>query len=397
MLLGTYLVFREHYLWGSLSLGFGLGTHHLILFAVLILVVYSFYMLRNVKKLLLICMAGIILGVSTYIQCVIGSVPPFETANGLGSIFSQSTGSSSMIGQIPLLGLPIRLGEFGAVMLTGPFLALPLVLLKFRKTKEEIVLLAICLSVTIYYLTSFPPQWVTYPVAAIAFLAPLVGFAVSGLRYRVYPVALLLVLLSFLGLNILTYDLGTTLEEDSSARQLYEELDILPDGSIVYTHTWGHPRGVVYYYCMENDWRITLVSQGGILYNGWWYRDELKRRGVTVPTYEAVLTNYRGKWIWTYPDFSRFNLVTLLADSNPDREVYIANLKTIPEEDSQGRIVFTLEPVSYLGDGLYHIPGGRANTDRILRVQSVDESTGDKQAFLVDSFTRSERWKYGIS
>lgn len=362
MLLGTLLVFKKHYYWAAFVLGLGIGTHHLIVFAILVLGIYV-WRLRSRGEikinipLILFIMA---LGGLAYLQCVFCVKEPVETSRGLSVIFTQTTGSTPMAFQLPLESTPERLWEFFLVIMVGIGVTLP-TLFFLPRTREVIVLAAMALMITAYYLFSFPPQWVTFLVPAIAFTACLVGVGAARFPaekalgiFFILPLALLL-------LNLAQYDIGNTVDPTpTTARQLYQQLDTVPDDSIVYTYMWGHGWMTTYYYCMENDWRVALVNQGGLLYYPHWYRDEVESRGVVLPEdYPGFEGSYYDNWVWEYPDFDREEFLIELQKTNPGKEIYVVVLK---EADSE--MVFGLEPITIDDCGNYIVPYSQGYDDR---------------------------------
>jgi hypothetical protein len=224
----------------------------------------------------------------------------------------------------------------------------------FLPRRREVVLyLSMALLPIVYYIASVPPQWITFLVPGVAFLAVLIGVGASYFPVRQALPVVLAFLLVGVGANLWFYDIGRNVDPaPTTARQLYEKLDEVPDGAYVYTHTWGHGWMLIYYYCVEHDWRFTMINQGGILYHESWYMDEIRSRGVVIPDYdfEEALP---GGFLWNTPQTANFNMyefVTLLMDANPDKDIWLCYLES---EDDPMR--FDVARVDRLGDGKYGI------------------------------------------
>lgn len=362
MLLGTLLVFKKRYYWAAFVLGLGLGTHHLIIFAIVPLAIYV-WRLRKRKEarvnIPLILFIGAI-GALAYLQCVFFVKEPAETSQGLSVIFIQTTGSTPMAFQLPLESTPARLWEFFLIVMVGIGVTLP-TLFFLPKTREVVVLSAITLMICAYYMFSFPPQWITFLVPAAAFGGCLVGVGASRFPIRKALTLFLILPMALLLLHVVQYDIGRSVDPiPTTARQLYQKLEAVPDGSIVYTYMWGHGWMTTYYYCMENDWRFALVNQGGLLYYPHWYRDEVEKRGVVLPEdYPGFEGSYYDNWVWEYPDFDREGFLIELQKANPEKEIYVVIL-----EEASSEMVFGVEPVNADGCGGYIIPYSAGFDDR---------------------------------
>lgn len=373
MVLGIYLVLTKHYNWAAFVLGLGLGTHHLIGFAIIPAIVYLVILRRRKEArfswlvLFILCSIGLL----SYLQCALCVKEPVETSNGLGNIFTQTTGSTPMAFQLPLQSTPQRLWEFFMAIIVSIGIGLP-TLFFLRRSREIVLLAAIALIIILYYLMSFPPQWITFLVPAMAFAACLIGIGAAYFPVRRGLILLIILPLCLIVINFARYDVGRTVDfVPTTARQLYNELDTVPDGSIVYTSVWGHGWLVTYYYCMEHDWRITLVNQGGILYYPDWYKPEIEKRGVTLPEYPGLEGSYYKNWVWSYPDFDREEFIAALAGVNPDRQVYVTVL-----EDNDETMVFGVQPVVHDASGSWIVPRVENNDDGGARIPRVDESAG---------------------
>jgi hypothetical protein len=355
MVAGVYFVLTRHFYVAAFIFALSLGTHHVVAFALIPCLVYVWWLRRKgevgvrFRWLFLIGSLGILL----YLQPLLCVYYPRETTNGLGVVLSQSGGTLPFVGQLGVSHVPSRLWEFLVVMLPGLGVAIPLFLFLPRR-REVILLLVMALLPIVYYLSSVPPQWITFLVPGVAFLSVLAGVGASYFPVRrALPIVFALLLVG-VGLNLWFYDIGRNVDPaPTTARQMYEELDKVPDGAYVYTHTWGHGWMLTYYYCVQHDWRFTMINQGGVMFHQPWYRDEMEDRGVVVPEYylEGTLP---GGFLWHTPNTGNFNMyefVTLLMEANPGKDVWLCYLES--EEDP---IRFNVARIERLGGGEYGIP-----------------------------------------
>ena len=370
MVMATYFVFKDRLYLAAICLSLGIGTHHMIVWALVPLALYLWWIKRhehaNVSwfKLTVI----VTLGFLTYIQVVVCAHFPNETTNGFRSLFTQTGGALPMAFQLSMNLVPQRTFEF--VVLLFPFTCVGLPLLWYLKRSKEVVLLVTLAALPIlYYYMSIPPQWVTFTVPGIAFLAVLIGLGAGyaekqGVHKYVLTLVLVLLLLGMV-FNLAYYDVGRNVDPSpSTARQYFDSLEGLPDGSIVYSHTWGHAWIQTFYYMVQEynddawpDWggcRITVVDEGGILYYPQWYHGELERRGVVLPEYIGLDIEQVGGMLLRRPDFKDFHREEFLqrfCDTNEGRPLYIA-LMVDPEVPMR----FELKELVRGTDGKWIIP-----------------------------------------
>lgn len=350
MVVAVYLVVTRHFYWAAAVFGLSLGSHHLIAFAIFPCLVYIWYLRRQGEvdlKFRYVALLGA-LGLLLYLQPLLFVGDPQETSNGLGVAVSQSGGTLPMIGQLPMTYVPSRSYEFLVLLLPG--VGAGLLLLGFiPRSKETWLLLVMALGPLVYYYVSIPPQWATFVVPGVAFLAVLLGVGAAYFPVaKAVPVVLALMLVG-VGMNLYHYDIGRSVDPaPTTARQMYEDLDRVPDGAYVYTHTWGHGWMLIYYYCVEHDWRFTMVNQGGLLYQQPWYLDEMDKRGVVLPDYE-YMNGIPGGFLWNTPETAKFDMyefLTLIVQENPDKDFWVCYL-----EEENDPIKFNVAPVVRNEDG----------------------------------------------
>jgi len=369
MVIATYFVLVRRFYVAAVFLALGIGSHHLIVYAIVPLMIYIWWIKRRDPfEFSWYRMGGIIaLGLLAYLQVILCAQPPNETTTGIGSLFTQTGGATPMAFQLSMNLVPQRTYE--AIVQLLPFIGVGLPMLLFLPRRKEVVLLGVMAVLPLaYYYMSIPPQWVTFTVPGIAFLAILIGVGASYAASKVHEYALPLILILLIlgiGLNLLCYDVGRNIDPSpSTARQYYESLDTLPDGAIVYSHTWGHAWIQTFYYMVKNydeeawpAWggcRVSVVDEGGMLYYPQWYHGELEKRGVILPDYIGLEVEQMGGMLMRRPDFEDFHREEFLrtfCDVNEGRPLYIAVMT-----DHEVPMRFELKELERDAQGEWDIP-----------------------------------------
>lgn len=269
-----FIKVKQNYLLGAISLALLVGGHH-IGFAVGLILVATTKPMWNVKYFLIACT-----GFLSYLYVYFAARPPYEWTsgfiNGLG-FASGSSGTYHLLG-IAVMSLPARLQEFGTIIITS--LGVGLVSLWTVFKKEYRLLWVLSLFPLVYYITSIPPQVVTYTMFGIAFSCILVGIGLSKLNHKQVTYVATIVSVSMLMVNTLT------INKPKDAEQFLGRLKQLPNDSIIIT-TRGWPWLTIYYYQVANNNRITGVNIPSMLTEEW-YLTELQSRGINVPDWETI-------------------------------------------------------------------------------------------------------------
>jgi len=311
-LLVFYLIKKDLRLWAAIAIAFAIGTHPIaIVFSLVLLLVY----LRSPKYI------GIALsGLLAYIYIPLSLRPPIGQT-GFGILGSEVL---PVVMSLHTSGIAVRGTEILWVVLSGTGLLLaPLGVLLFRlKSGKDIrkvdadtkILGTFTLLITFWCLTAgygAHIQWMVFP---IAFMVLLGSRELPKLKLSKPLVAVFIgIPLVVLGMNTSFYDLGRNVDpEPTTARGYLNQLEELPDGSVVITslvHTWTLTN---YYECGSNKNSIILVGHTGI--QKWdWYAEDLRERGLNIP---GICTNWNA---WT----GRGNYwAKYFKDANPDRPIY---------------------------------------------------------------------------
>lgn len=350
MVMATYFALRGKWYICAAVLAVGLGTHHIIVFAAVPLLVYFLYQkrLRLTTARTPICLGIGVLGLLPYLQtqlCVVGE----QTTSGLGRVVQNSLGTLGFLYTLPLNYTWWRLGEFIPVLLTS--VGTGLVLLFFLRWNKKIALLVALTVLPIsYYALGMIPMWIVYMVPGIAFLSILIGIGASRFPYKKVLPVFLVVPVILMVLNLVFYDLGRSVDpQPTTARQFYTQLDEIPDNAIFYIHTWGEPWLVTYYYLVENDYRFDMVFQSEIIHSGEHYTDYLESNGVRMPEapgHDPVTALPTGKYAGE-DYFENFDTDKYLVDMkalNPGRPIYASVGKT--DEPKYDKLHFTLMDIT---------------------------------------------------
>jgi hypothetical protein len=253
-----------------------IGTHLIaVAFVALLFIVY----LRK-PRYIAIALSGLVM----YAYVPLALRPPFGQSNPTGnSIELLLDEVLPVVMTLHRDGLLERMKELALIVVSGLGLGL-LVPIKFGDTDSKI-LLGFSSLLFFYCLTVGYSAHVEYMVFVLAFVAIVIGKEFGKLEkvLRFAPAALLIVPLITLVINTQLYDIGRTLDQEpTAARRYLNDLEDLPENSLVisyYTHTYTLAN---YYECGENPNKVVAVSPAGLLH--WsWCPDDLRARGVNIP------------------------------------------------------------------------------------------------------------------
>ncbi|MBA7665395.1 hypothetical protein ES703_73465 [subsurface metagenome] len=343
---GLYFVIRRRY-WIACGIGaFGLGAHPLVIFAIVPSLAYIWILERNPKLLLKLCGIGC-LGLLLYLQAYLTEIPTnnqFFLRSPLALIPSSAGGYFSLP-VIPIQTTLQRLYEIAVIGLASLGFALPL--LFFVKKSREVRLIAVVgILGFVFYATALYWQWITYLVLPVAMVSILVGIGGSRFPHKRFVVVFLIIAIGLMGRNLYSYDIGRSTDPlPTTARQFYQRLEEIPNGSVVVLHTWGHPGVLCYYYCCENDDRIDFINWNAVgeptRYPN--YIPYQEGRGISIPEldYDKIALREYG-----VSDFGRE-----LQILNPERRVYVTYLK-----ERNPNMEFGLSLASSYYPGLNDVP-----------------------------------------
>lgn len=336
MVMAVYFAVKSRWLACSIVLAVGVGTHHLIAFAVFAIGVYAVYRhLRGQEKIKL-WLYPLIIGVGfiSYLQVILCQGPS-ETTAGVSTVGSQSMGSIGFVFGLPLSETWHRIKEAVPMLLTGlgiGYIVLPLVI---KKQRAPIYLIwSLVVIHFAYYFFSNIPMWVVYLVPAFAFGAVLVGYGVSKLKWKLAPVFFVLAPLVFMTFNIATYDIGNTIDPNPTvARRVMTQLDTVPDGAVLYLDRWGEPWLETYYYWVHNP-RFNFLFEGELRFHPESYVPYKEESGLTIPRDGDDITTMFLKYgnlsdnTMYYTSWNRDIFLEDLCTSNPGVPIYVVTDRT---------------------------------------------------------------------
>jgi len=329
MVAGTYFVVRQKFYWSTFTFAIGLGLHPIVFFAIIPCMIFTYYVKRDWKFVARLLIFGS-LGFLSFLQM---ELAPSAVGNDVVSSGDTTWKVLQTVGALPLIpfeSTATRWLEFLIIYSVSFLFAVPLLFLVPRN-KETILLASIGLSVFALYMLSLLPMWVTYNTFVVAFLCILAGYGASRVTDRRLLIPYFLIPIVLMGWNYTNFDIGRTVDPTpTTARQFYELLDDVPQGSILVTSSWAHPGLLTEYKNLKEDTEISLMRYAKVFWedrDGQYkdYIERLREKGIDVPAPTEIderpqMNEYFEEW------------VHLVAEKNPDREVYVAYLDKLEPE-----------------------------------------------------------------
>lgn len=322
-----------------ITLGLGIGIHHLILIPLGVLWIAD--LARNIQrkkagekvKLLRPVMFLWLFGFLFYLYVPLANRAPFNWIEGtefkhyLGYFFGQG----GLIGGLSILepdGMQ-RLYDFVGISalsfaLSG-LLIVPGLFNVFKKKDYEGILIAYLMFFPmLYYATDMAPQVYTYMTPAFAFgglLAVKGAESVSiGAIKKYAPVAVGLSSIALIGFNLQTYDIGRTLDQDLQCKVYYESLDQLPKDSYLWLDQGGWWRDTIWLYNQDTGSNITILPVFG----------EDKEWNMAMA---HVAFNESNLMIQDYPDIRNCTSEFRIAEEGDFERMYLHSGPRIPYEE----------------------------------------------------------------
>jgi len=278
----TYFTLTGHYYIAAVIGALSLGTHHLGGFAIVPLLVYTFWKTRNGKQLATLMGIGC-LGLLTYLQTYLcygpWATPAASNFRGL-----------ALIGGLPLSMTLDKLRDFVPVIVVS--IGTGLALLPFLKRSPEVILIGvIAAGSAAHYFFSNVSGWTCYLAFPVTFVAILVGLGMEHLPYKKLAPVFLLVPIVLIGVNFQTYDIGRTIDPEPTVfRQAYTQITnyslttgLEPDTLLITTLDM---ESMANYYLRFNEKTFNHLPIGFI----WWKgdnqdncREDLLSQGILMP------------------------------------------------------------------------------------------------------------------
>ena len=325
---------RNFYI-AAVVFGLSLGAHPLAVFTAIAGLVYVYRVTGQKFLVLKLSLVGS-LGLLTYLQIVFTPSTGGIVESGLVDKVRLVVVSFNYLGglsAVPVWATIDRVTDAIWILLVSVGVIVPLGIFgkwTVLKEKEFIIFLIGGGIPFLIYISGFPPQWVTYMVPFLAFFIIIVGIRSQHFPYKEGLYFGIVGSLVLLGVNLYHYDIGRSLDQSpTTMRQVYDKLDGLSDGTIVYTHTWGHISVLVDTYNKFNKNRLVSVDIA-------LRSTQIEVKGVNTPHLDK-----------SNPKFGEeFFDVQELLRLNPGREIYVAYIS-----DAK-KVEFDLIPASDYGNSL---------------------------------------------
>lgn len=278
----TYAVLTKHYYIAAGIGALGLGTHHLIGFAIIPLLGYVYYKNRSKKQMIKLVGIGS-LGLLAYLQTYLGhgpwATPAASNLRGLG-----------LVGGLPIGMTLDKVKDFVPVIVVS--IGTGLALLPFLKKSPEVILIGvIAVGSAAHYFFSNVAGWTPYLAFPVAFIAILVGLGVEHFPYKKLVLVFLLAPLIMMGVNFQTYDIGRTIDPEpmvfreahSQVVEYSKTIGLEPDTLLI---TTLDVESMTCYYLRFNEQTFNHLPIGFI----WWKGDnqdncrrDLLNEGILLP------------------------------------------------------------------------------------------------------------------
>jgi len=310
----TYAVLTKHYYIAAGIGALGLGTHHLIGFAIIPLLGYTYYKNRNkrqIVKLVGIGCLGLLAYLQTYLCLGTWATPAASNLRGLG-----------LIGGLPIGMTLDKLRDFVPVIVVS--LGTGLALLPFLKKSPEVILIGlIAVGSAAHYFFSNVAGWTPYLAFPVAFIAILVGLGVENFPYKKLVPVFLVIPLILVGVNFQTYDIGRTIDPEPMVfREAYTQvaeysqtIGLEPSTLLI---TTLDVESMANYYLRFNEKTFTHLPIGFI----WWKgdnqdncREDLLSKGILLPNDLGLYGENTGEW-----DYEAF--LREMCELNPNIDIY---------------------------------------------------------------------------
>jgi len=375
MVIGTYYLLRAYQNNNSKLLylvvfvfGLSFCTHPLAYFAILLGIIYIVRVPLDNKPGLIPLLVVFSLGLIPWAQWIVADTN--ESYPGLSTDkLAWVLGSAGYVGNLSILpsdALIIRLKDFISVIGLSVCILVPsyvfgLKTLIKEKKPSTLLLVGLISLPLLLYVTSRPPQWITYMLPSLAFISILGG--ICSIHFlNTYKVKSSLVVasvcgLGLLGMNFWFYDIGRSIDPSpSTARQMYNNIATLPEDSIVFTHSWGHVGLLVDTYNRYNGSPFIRIDDTAPLKD---LEAQVKGTGIVLPYKDPPLYKEPLAYLNAEVDTYLKELVAI----NPGRDIYVIYLK------DRTKVQFDLISASSYRHSLNDVPQLSEITSGRIRVR----------------------------
>lgn len=307
VVLAYYFYLKDKKWLVALSLGLGSANHILV---IPIAALWLFLDRQRGREWLKVIPIYIVSGLLPYILILwlMTLDTPRLLAGGLSlQAINSYLGSTSVFGTLSIMALPERLLAFTSVILMSFGLAVIPIWLAFKRPwTVQIKLLVLAIAFPIYYyLTCIDPTTWTFMTYACPFIAIAVGISLTKIKkwYVIKAVATSAVLLVVINMAFL--NAGLLVKEKTLAKDYYNEIQAIPDNSIVVTYRGGF-QSMAMFYAMSEGKDLTPV-----FLTDYGYEDD-------------ALYQYYVEWVNNHHALTGSNTQHMVAEAlTQDKEVYI--------------------------------------------------------------------------
>ena len=252
---------------------------------------------------------------------------------------------------LPVWQVPGKIGMFAMLMITSFGVAIIPAVRHAMDVKKSRLLLACMFVPIIYFLGEVVDQTIVHLYLAVPFIAIAAGIGMS--KTKLSPVYVSAISLALLLTFPFFYDIGNNLDETMSAQKTYDQLDEIPDGSIIAgLGRWernnqtlllgvsGREQTLIETYNKESErklvpFNVSLYGSGmevkGFGTIGRWYAGELTNKyGMATPVVPDIegLGEERIRQYW--------EIIDIIVRENPDRPLFYS---LVPENNPRERIL----------------------------------------------------------
>jgi hypothetical protein len=245
----------------ALSLGLGSANHILVIpIAALWLFLDRKRWREWFKAIPVYIISGILpYGLVLYLMTI--DTPRLLGGGGLslGAINSY-LGSTSVFGTLSIMAFPERALDFFALILMSFGLAVIPVWLAFKRPwsmQMKLLVLAIAFPIW-YYLTSIDPTTWTFMAYACPFVAIATGVSLTKVNQKYAMKAVVISAVMLIVLNSTFLNAGLLVKDKTLAKDYYNEIMEIPDGSAVVTYRGGF-QAMAMFYAMSEGKEITPI------------------------------------------------------------------------------------------------------------------------------------------
>ena len=304
--LAYYFYLKDKKQLTALSLGLGSAVHILVIPIALIWLALERKQWRVWAKTLPVYVVSGILpyGLTIYLMT---TDAPRLLAGGLSwQAINSYLGSTSVVGSLSIITLPERALDFASLILMSFGLAIIPLWLAFRKPwamHTKLLIITIAFPIWYYFTCIDPTSW-TFMTYACPFLAIATGIGLSKVDSKKLVMGTAMFAVGLILTNGIFLNASTLSKNNPLAMEYYNEIQAIPDGSVVVIHRGGFEFMALCYVMSEGKDIILIFytdwnSKNDALYQYYveWMNNHYK---ITGKNTQSMVANAFGKNIPVY-------------------------------------------------------------------------------------------------